>query len=290
MATYYVKNGGSDLASGLSDALAWETIAKVNASSFAAGDFILFKKGSTWRETLVIPSSGTVDVYVTFGSYGSGNKPRILGSEEVTTWVQGTITGQVANNDLLSESFEGVGYTETGWTEHLGANESNLIDEDNTDVAAPTGGGSQILKIVKDITPTGTQAASAAWVDNDLGSEQPITYVDFYVMVNAHGLTDPGDYVYLYRGLNSGWSNVNTLILRNTAGDIRFFAGRYSGGSEDGFYYPSTGSITLDQWYHVQLKYDVTNHRILCVIDGHYLYSGTLEEAHRTGMLLMLKP
>lgn len=32
MTTYYVKNGGSDGADGLSDATAWETIGKVNGA------------------------------------------------------------------------------------------------------------------------------------------------------------------------------------------------------------------------------------------------------------------
>jgi len=59
MATYYVKNGGSDSNTGLSDAQAWETIAKVNGFSFNAGDDVYFKCGDTWNNAnLVVDWSG----------------------------------------------------------------------------------------------------------------------------------------------------------------------------------------------------------------------------------------
>jgi len=38
--TYYVRNGGSDGATGTSDAAAWATISKVNSSVSGAGDYI----------------------------------------------------------------------------------------------------------------------------------------------------------------------------------------------------------------------------------------------------------
>src|SRR3972149_11519392 len=89
-ATYHVKNGGSDAADGLSDANAWETISKVNGSSFSAGDSILFKKGSTWREQLTVPSSGSAGNPITFGAYGTGGNPIIKASNLVTSWTENT--------------------------------------------------------------------------------------------------------------------------------------------------------------------------------------------------------
>ena len=76
-ATYYVKNGGNDSSNGLSDGNAWETITKVNTSSFSPGDNILFKKGDTFIGTLTPPSSGTSENYITFGAYGTGDDPTI---------------------------------------------------------------------------------------------------------------------------------------------------------------------------------------------------------------------
>jgi len=89
-ASYYVKNGGSDAADGLSDGNAWETIAKVNGSSFSAGDSILFKKGCTWREQLTVPSSGSAGNPITFGAYGTGGNPIIKASNLVTSWTENT--------------------------------------------------------------------------------------------------------------------------------------------------------------------------------------------------------
>jgi hypothetical protein len=84
---YYVKSTGNDNNTGLSDAQAWSTLAKVNASSFSPGDTIFFNKGDTWREPLTVPSSGSASAYITFASYGTGSAPKILGSEEVTSWI-----------------------------------------------------------------------------------------------------------------------------------------------------------------------------------------------------------
>jgi hypothetical protein len=105
---YYIKNSGSNSNTGLSDAQAWQTIAKVNSVSFSAGDVVLFNKGDTWREILVVSRSGTSSAYMTFGSYGTGNTPRILASEVSAAWTNtsGNIwktTTTFNNPDLLNE-------------------------------------------------------------------------------------------------------------------------------------------------------------------------------------------
>jgi len=83
-ATYYVDaSNGSDNNNGLAQAAAWRTIAKFNATIFQPGDQILFKRGSQWREQLVVPSSGTEANPITIADYGEGAKPILIGSEEV---------------------------------------------------------------------------------------------------------------------------------------------------------------------------------------------------------------
>jgi hypothetical protein len=77
--------GGSNANSGLSPATAWKTIAKVNASSFAAGDRILLKRGQVWRERLTVPSSGTAGWPIVFGAYGTGDR-RAEGLGLVRDW------------------------------------------------------------------------------------------------------------------------------------------------------------------------------------------------------------
>lgn len=77
---YYIDNNGSDSADGLSPNTAWKTLTKVNATTFQPGDSVLFKRGDAWTGTLVIKSSGTNDARITFGAYGTGDKPRITGN------------------------------------------------------------------------------------------------------------------------------------------------------------------------------------------------------------------
>lgn len=84
---YYVANAGNDACDGKSSTIgssgscAWKTISKVNSSSFSAGSSILFNKGDTWREQLTVPSSGSSGNPITFGAYGSGEKPVINGAD-----------------------------------------------------------------------------------------------------------------------------------------------------------------------------------------------------------------
>jgi parallel beta-helix repeat protein len=86
---YYVDDvAGDDLNPGTSQDKAWKTISKVNNASFSPGDQILFKRGGVWREQLTIPSSGTSGNPITFGAYGSGERPIISGADTVTGWTQ----------------------------------------------------------------------------------------------------------------------------------------------------------------------------------------------------------
>lgn len=89
-ATYYVDATlGTDDNDGLSEATAWKTIAKVNASSFVPGDSILFNRGDTWREQLTVPGSGSSGSPITYGAYGSGVLPIINGSNIMTGFANG---------------------------------------------------------------------------------------------------------------------------------------------------------------------------------------------------------
>lgn len=88
-ATYFIANDGDDdLNSGTLPTEPWETIAKVNGADFQPGDTILFRRGDTWRERLDITWSGTSDAHITFGAYGTGARPRILGSELASDWTE----------------------------------------------------------------------------------------------------------------------------------------------------------------------------------------------------------
>jgi hypothetical protein len=78
---YYVDaaNGNDNENDGLSESRPWQSISKVNNANILPGDSVLFKKGSVWKNdaTPLLPKSGNDGRYVTYGAYGSGEKPII---------------------------------------------------------------------------------------------------------------------------------------------------------------------------------------------------------------------
>lgn len=85
--TYYVSNAGSDSNNGTTSGTPWQTVAKVNSSSFSPGDSILFNRGDIWHELLTMPSLGSVGSPITLGAYGTGVAPIISGASLVTGWI-----------------------------------------------------------------------------------------------------------------------------------------------------------------------------------------------------------
>jgi len=84
--TYYVSTSGNDSNSGISTSSPWKTIAHVVSfePSLRAGDCVLFQRGGTWHEQLTISNlRGTQTNPITFGNYGSGNRPIIDGSSSI---------------------------------------------------------------------------------------------------------------------------------------------------------------------------------------------------------------
>jgi chitodextrinase len=84
--TYYVDSvAGSDTNSGISTSAPWKTLSKINATSFAAGDKVLFKAGSSWTGTLQPISSGSSGLPIVFDKYGVGPNPVLHGAGAAST-------------------------------------------------------------------------------------------------------------------------------------------------------------------------------------------------------------
>lgn len=110
---YYVKTGGSDAASGLSDALAWETVTKVNSSmaSFSAGDTIFFNRGDTFSGVRIsIGKEGSDGTPIVLSAYGTGEKP-IITSATGAIYIGGTGRGYWSVNNLDLRTSHATGYT-----------------------------------------------------------------------------------------------------------------------------------------------------------------------------------
>jgi hypothetical protein len=85
---YYIDAvGGIDANTGNSSTLAWKSLTKVNATTFAAGDSILFKSGCTWTGQLYPKGSGTALKPIVINKYGVGNLPYFDGAGMTGTGV-----------------------------------------------------------------------------------------------------------------------------------------------------------------------------------------------------------
>jgi len=78
---YYVSTAGSDDNDGLTTEYPWQTLEKVNATGPQPGDSVLFQRGGQWRGQLR-PQSGDETAVITYGAYGEGPLPVLLGSVE----------------------------------------------------------------------------------------------------------------------------------------------------------------------------------------------------------------
>jgi hypothetical protein len=96
---------------GTGDTLA--TIAEVNALGLGQDDTVSFKNGCTWRGDLTVSGSGTAGHYVVFNSYGTGDRPKILGSEKAITWTAEGHTNIWQSDSSLSDPYNISGYYES---------------------------------------------------------------------------------------------------------------------------------------------------------------------------------
>lgn len=86
---YYVSPTGNDSNNGTTMATPWKTMAKVNSSmaNFVAGDVIAFQKGGVYVGTITISNKkGNAENFITFTSYGEGEKPILRASQRIYDW------------------------------------------------------------------------------------------------------------------------------------------------------------------------------------------------------------
>lgn len=72
--TYYVSNDGNDENDGLSPERPWKSMKKVSCSDYNEGDAVLFRRGDLFRGSVGRRHNG-----VTYGAYGTGDKPKFYG-------------------------------------------------------------------------------------------------------------------------------------------------------------------------------------------------------------------
>ena len=79
---YYIDSiAGNDANTGKSPTAAWQTLTKVNATTFKPGDSVLFKCGCSWSGVTLHPlGSGSAGSPIVISKYGTGNLPLLKGN------------------------------------------------------------------------------------------------------------------------------------------------------------------------------------------------------------------
>ncbi|MBX2977856.1 MAG: right-handed parallel beta-helix repeat-containing protein [Flavobacteriales bacterium] len=122
--TYFVSHNGNDANSGTSQGQAWRTIDRLMQSiySLQPGDGIRFERGGTYRGELSLPVSGTSSQKITVGAYGTGPKPIISGSAQVTNWTlhsgniwRASVSGQVKYVYVNGQQMTLARFPNSGW-------------------------------------------------------------------------------------------------------------------------------------------------------------------------------
>jgi hypothetical protein len=138
--SYYVSSTGSDFNSGTSTSAPWKTIAKVNATNLT-GKTVGFKRGDIFEGTIIATYSGTVSNPVIYGAYGTGDKPKIYGSDIITGWTlhsgniyKATVTDEVTQVFFDNIRAKSARYPKTGYHTITGVTSTTIFT--STDITS----------------------------------------------------------------------------------------------------------------------------------------------------------
>jgi len=269
--TYYISASGSDAAAGTSTGTAWQTITKINATTFAAGDYILFNRGDAFYGTITISQSGTSGSPITFGSYGTGTDPIITGFT--------TLSGWSAYNTNIQEAALSRGHIEVvlidgtptargrwpniGFYPYTVVTSQSVISDATNLPNAPTLNWAGAELVMRKSAWTLSRDSIELQSGNNLtflaGSNwEPMTSGYGYFIQNALVTLDTmnewycdGTNFYLYLGGGSGGSHtvqvstLNTLVSMDTHDYITFDSLNFQGADSLAMYIQNSGNITV---------------------------------------------
>lgn len=130
-ATYYVDGlSGSDSGVG-SQASPWQSVNKVNSAALVAGDTVLFKRGSNWSGSVLVPKSGSATAPITYDAYGTGNRP--------------VMSGLNASNKSYA-TIKNIAFSSTGTAVTLAT--ANNITISDCDISSTAGSWSPVVYIL----------------------------------------------------------------------------------------------------------------------------------------------
>jgi hypothetical protein len=232
-ATYYVSNTGSDSANGTSRATPWQTVNKVNTSSFSAGDSVLLKAGGVWSEGLVAPSTGSSGSPVTFSSYSTGAQPELRGGvakNSDSDWVQDPV-------GLLGDLSQ--------WT-----SKTDTASKISATTAASRTGGGYGFQLTNNATST------VAYLTKTFTATAAMDLVFYVKFPNADASWTDGTYVYM-SAQNGAVDRLEIYIKRNGT-NMQVYSRFDVGGAADTMNYTTLCTTTDITWHkiEVQMKFD----------------------------------
>jgi len=154
--TYYFSNSGDDSYTeeqAQSPDTPWKTLDKLNSLSLSPGATILFKKGDVWRGQITVKNSGSADNPITFGAYGTGNKPVISGSIIADGWTlydgsiyQTKVSGKVTQLFFNDKRQQLARTPNTGYLTIDAVNNSKSFTDNDLDPSIDWTGGQAIIR------------------------------------------------------------------------------------------------------------------------------------------------
>ncbi len=222
---YYVDAvNGNDNNDGKSPEKAWKTLSKVNSKSYSNGDAVLFKAGQTWRPTSV----GSSDVLetksgVTYGAYGTGAKPQIVGSVynyATRTWTQ--VSSNVWRTDLGSSNYS------AGIVVYNGGELIGTMTKTRADLANANIGDFCHYEVVDNVIDETDRYVyvncpenpATYWDDIEIGTYRSVVNLVNNVTVDNLAVMYTG-----YHGLDSG-AGVSNITIQNCV--VSYIGGSYN--------------------------------------------------------------
>ncbi|OGO00872.1 MAG: hypothetical protein A2Y58_01375 [Chloroflexi bacterium RBG_13_51_52] len=268
--TYYVKNGGNDSASGLSDAEAWATLYKVQISNFNPGDSVLLKCGSTWYEKLEFPSIGSPGNYILFSSYGEGNQPRMmrlyLNRKSYLTisniYMLGdhyyaacfinnchdiTVDGITADGQKLMDCLK-LSLFQIDRSYNITIKNSTIKDSGNL-IGTTKGGGLFVYQDCHDILIENNTSYNHAEHCIQVCNNYNDPYQDYNITIRGNTCYNEEGYFDDCRGINFGWKVHNILVENNKVYNTKTMLIGADGSERDAIIRNNLLFYTIDSGY-----------------------------------------
>ncbi len=282
-ATYYFSSGSGDdartSAQAQSSSTPWKTIAKLNAimSTLKPGDAVMFKKGETFEGAITITVSGANGQPITFGAYGSGNRPVISGFTTLSGWSQVRTNVWEANCNVPSGSTNMVVMNDKqqaiGRYPNTNANNSGFLTVDShsggTQITSsglansPSNwnGGEVVIRKIRWVLDRNTITSHNGNTLNFIAGSgyNPSDKWGFFIQNHTNTLDQNGEWYYdnsrkkmqMYQTSNPGSATVKAsvtpnLVTINYNSYITFNGLAFEGANSYAFWFTFSNNITIN--------------------------------------------